>query len=373
MSKLRPRTWSQVIGLVAVVTSVGFTIDSTQAQQRVRDICRVKGQEVNYLRGVGLVVGLNGTGDPKLEATTRGLARMLSHSGVALPKDLNGQDKLNELKDVKNVAMVFVTATVPAAGARQGERLDCTVHAWGSAKSLEGGHLLMTPMIGGWPTEKHDQQPVFAYARGTVHIENPNKPLNGRVHGGCQLELSFNNAFEKDGAITLVLDKDHADFRTAQDIAELINNWPDFRYTDAGGAQDKIARAIDQVNIEVRVLDKYLDNPVPFVSQLLQIPMPSLTKGARVVINQQTGTIVIGENVVIGAVAVAHGRFNVEAGPFFPLNTSADTLAAKNDQQVKLQSLVDALNALEAAPQDIIDIIKALKRNGALYAELIIE
>lgn len=357
-----------------MIVAVTFVASPASAQQRrVRDICRVKGQEQNSLRGVGLVVGLNGTGDPKLQATTRALARMLSNTGISIPRGLDGQDLVSELEDIKNVAMVFISATVPAAGARQGDKLECKVHAWGNAKSLEGGQLLMSPMLGGRPTDDPTKQRIYAYAQGAVHIENKSMPLNGRIQGGCQLEVSFNNTFAKDGAITLVLDKDHADFRTAQDIAELINNWPDFRYADGNGGQDKIAHAIDQVNIEVQVLDKYLDNPVPFVSQMLQLPITGLTKGARVVIYERSGTVVIGENVVIDAVAVSHGGFNVEAGPFFPLNTTGDTLSAKTGKQVKLKSLVEALNALEAPKQDIIAIIKALKRNGALYGELIIE
>ncbi len=340
------------------------------AQQRVRDICRVKGQEQNSLRGVGLVVGLNGTGDPNLQATNRALARMLENSGISIPKDQNGRDLIDELKDVKNVALVFVTATIPPAGAPQGEQLNCTVHAWGTAKSLEGGYLMMTPMVGGLPTSDANRARVYGFAQGVVHLDNIKMPLSGSVHDGCRLESTFKNEYHKDGFIHLILDRDHANFRTAQDIAELINGFPDFLYNESGERSEDIAEAVDQVRVKVKIPEKYAEYPVQFVSQVLSLPLSNLVNQARVVVVERKGTVVIGENVIIAPVAVSHGRFNVEAGPFFPLDPNSQSAGTR---QVKLQSLVDALNALKASDQDIIDIIKALKRSGNLYGELVIE
>ncbi len=332
------------------------------AQTRIRDICRVKGQEENTLQGLGLVVALKGTGDPDVKPTTRALARMLGLMGNPVTRMESGEELLQELKDARNVALVFVTATVPAAGARQGDKINCQVSAI-SAKSLDGGYLMMTPLLGPRPGNPH----VYAFAQGPVYLEDPARPVSAKVHSGCRLEESFHNAFVENDAITLVLDKNHANFQTAQEIAELINNEPDFRYSSGGGFAAGIASAKDQVNIQVQIPSKYRDDPVLFVSQVLNQRIYNPQNEARVVVNERAGTVVIGSDVEIGPVAVTHKNLTIEAGPFFPLESSA---AAST---TKLKSLVDALNAIKASPQDIIDIIKGLERNGDLYGRLIIE
>lgn len=358
--------------LVAGVTLfVALSANVAWSQQRIRDVCRVKGQEENTLRGVGLIVGLNGTGDPNLPSTPRALARMLSNTGAPLPKDQLGQDLINELKDVRNAALVFVTATVPAAGARQGDQLDCRVDAWGNAKSLKGGYLLTAMLTGGPATANPDEQVVLATAQGPVHLEDETDLVSGKIHGGCRLEVTFANHFSDQGVVTLVLDKDHANFKTAQDIAERINSHPDFNY-GTGGVSEEIAKAMDQVNILVRIPDKYQPNPVLFVSDLLDLALTNLQSDARVVVNERTGTVVIGENVVIAPVVVTHKNFTIEAGPFHALDPNPDD-SVGNPKTIKLKALVDALNALKASPQDVIDVVKTLKNQGALYGQLIIE
>jgi flagellar P-ring protein precursor FlgI len=332
------------------------------AQTRLRDICRVKGQEENSLQGLGLVVGLKGTGDPDVKPTTRALARMLGLMGSPVTRTERGEELIQELKDARNVALVFVTATIPAAGGRQGDKINCQVNAI-SAKSLDGGYLMMTPLLGPRPGNPR----VYAFAQGPVYLEDAARPVSAKIHSGCRLEESFHNAFVENDAITLVLDKNHANFQTAQEIAELINNEPDFRYTSGGGFAAGIATAKDQVNIQVQIPAKYRDDPVLFVSQVLNQRIYNPQNEARVVVNERAGTVIIGSDVEIGPVAVTHKNLTIEAGPFFPLESSATTATTK------LKALVDALNAIKATPQDIIDIIKGLERNGDLYGRLIIE
>jgi flagellar P-ring protein precursor FlgI len=268
------------------------------------------------------------------------------------------------LKDTKNVALVTVTATIPAAGARQGDKIDCVVSSIGSAKSLAGGRLFLTPLIG--PDPKHPR--VFAFAEGAVTLENANMPNTGRIHGGCRLEEEFFHAFTKDHRITLVLDKNHADFQVAQDVADLINNQMGKQVTSYA----PMAQAFNQGNVVVEIPAQYREDPVSFISQVLALPIMEPRTTPRVVINERSGTIVISGDVEIGSVAVTHKNLVIETGgqagarPFVGVDPV-------DPASPKLKALVEALNAVHAAPDDVIEIIKNLDRNGKLHAPLIIE
>jgi flagellar P-ring protein precursor FlgI len=261
------------------------------------------------------------------------------------------------------VALVTVTATIPAAGARQGDKIDCVVSSLGSAKSLAGGRLFPTPLLGPVPQDHR----VYAFAEGAIRVEDNDLPTAGRIHGGCRLEEEFLNVFSKDGRITLVLQENHADFRVSQDVAELINSQMGFQSSSSA-----LAKAVDQVNVEVMIPSQYREDPVSFVSQLLSLPMLEPQTGPRVTINQRTGSIVIGGDVEIGAVVVTHKNLVIETGntasvgQFVPLDTT-------KTQTAKLKSLIEALNAVHVPNADIIDIIKTLDRNGKLQAQLTIE
>jgi flagellar P-ring protein precursor FlgI len=333
---------------------------TAQARTLLKNICRVKGQETNTLQGLGLVVGLKGTGDGgNFQPAMRSLAQAMQQMGNPL-----GKRGLDELKDAKNVALVMVTCTVPAAGGRQGDRLDCVVSSIGAAKSLAGGRLFMTPLQG--PRKEADPR-IFALAEGAVVIDGPTMPTTGRVAQGCRLEADFLNPFVKDNRITLVLDDNHADFQVAQDVAELINS--QLRIQSRYG---NVARALNQVNIEVEVPPQYADDPVLFVSQVLSLPVIDPQSTARVVINERAGSVVIGGDVEIGAVVVTHKNITVETGEtlpaerFFPVDLD-------NSGGTRLKALIEALNAVKVPTSDIIEIIKGIERNGKLYGVLIIE
>lgn len=352
--------WNVVAAVVAAV----FSVHAAEARTILKNICHVKGQEENTLQGLGLVVGLKGTGDSANSLpTVRSLARAIQLMGTPVGK--RGPLELKE--DVKNVALVLVTATVPAGGARQGDTLDCVVSSIGGAKSLAGGQLFITAMQG----PQIESERVYAFAQGAIHLDNEKEsPTTGKVFKGCRLEEDFFNPYIKDGKITLVLDRNKVDFQVAQDVADLINGQLGFQRSSG-----EMARAIDQANIEVIIPSQFRDKPVFFVSQVLMLPMLDPQTEARVVINEKAKTIVIDGNVEIGAVVVSHNDMQVEIGAgstglttskFVPLETSPAPTP-------KLKSLVDTLSALKVPTADVIEIIKQIDRSGKLHASLIIE
>lgn len=332
---------------------------AAEAITPVKSICRVKGQEENTLHGLGVVMGLSGTGDgANFLPTIRSLATAMELMGSPI-----GPGGVKEIKDAKNVALVMVTATIPAAGARQGDKIDCVVSSVGSAKSLAGGRLFFTPLLGPDPQSRR----VFALAQGAITIDDGNQ-TTGRVHGGCRLEEDFFNLFAKDGKVTLVLDENHADFQVAQDIAELINSETSLQ---SGGVA--LAKALDQVNIEVQVPQQYRDHLVEFVSQIMELPMLDPQTAPRVVINERTGSIVIGGDVEIGPVVVTHKNVLIEAGQGAPAAGGFVAVDPSQPENPKLKALVANLNALQVPKEDIVDIIKGLAKNGKLYARLVVE
>lgn len=348
------------------------------AQVRLKSICRVKGQERNTLHGLGLVVGLKGTGDGKnFVPTIRALAMSMELMGNQV-----GKGGADELKDSSNVALVMVTATVPASGARQGDEVDCVVSSVGPAKSLVGGRLFMTPLLG----PQVESTRVYALAEGSIHVENTDTPNTGRIHSGCRLEEDFINPFTKNGKITLVLDEHHADFEVAQEIAELINsNWyrsdgdrfsrrgpVDIRQTAYRMNQTYLAQAVNQQFIEVLIPSAYREEPVLFVSEVLGLTIAEPQTAAKVVINERSGSVVIGGDVEIGAVAITHKNIVIQTGEVGPENRFV-SLDPNETQTTKLKALVEALNAVKVPTADIIEIIKAIEHNGKLHGQLIVE
>ncbi len=326
----------------------------------LKSVCRVKGQEENTLQGMGIVVGLDGSGDGgNYQPTVRSLAKLMSVMGEQL-----GPRGVAELRDAKNVALVVVTATIPAAGARQGDRIDCTVASIGSARSLAGGRLFLTPLVG---PDRSDPR-VYALAEGPVTVDGDTMLTTGRVFGGARLEADFFNPFIKDGKITLVLDENHAGFGTAQEIVETVNSQLGF---GTGGMTP--ARAINQQNIEVTIPEHYSDDPVLFVSLVLRLPLLQPASEPRVVINERAGSIVIGGDVQIGPVVISHKNIVIEAGGAPDAGGGFVALDPAETAVPRLKAMVEALNAMHVPSADVIEIIKGLHRNGKLYGKLIIE
>lgn len=343
---------------------LGLFAASAHAEIKLSDVCRVKGQEENTLHGMGLVVGLKGTGDGDSKATMRALARYMELMGHRIGNDPRGQMMLDELKGVKNVALVFLTVTVPPGGAQQGDLLDCKLSAL-SAKSLEGGYLMLTELHGPVPGDKT----VYGIAKGQISVDDIVKPQTGTVAGGCQVEQKFQNEFVKDGKLLLVMSKDHATFQMSTLVEQSINREPDFR---VGSSGEGIAKALDQVRVQVQIPPTYADNPALFASVLMDTRVGRPQTDTTVIINERKQAVIVGADVEIGPVAVMHKNRLIQVGgeqlnQFVEVNPGAET------QKPKLSALVDALNTLKVPAEDVIDIIKMLKHKRALYGELIIE
>jgi flagellar P-ring protein FlgI len=352
-----------------------FGLSSAHAQIRLKNICRIKGQEQNTLHGMGLVVGLRGSGDGGgFLPAMRSLAMAMELMGSQI-----GKGGAAELKDARNVALVSVTATVPAAGARQGDKIDCMISSIGAAKSLEGGRLFITAMMG----PQAEGTRIYAFAEGSLHLDDPKFATTARVHQGCQLEEDFLNVFEKDNKITLVLDEHHADFEVAQEIAELINrNWystsqtgrlPNNTASKLVAFQTKpVAKAMNQKFIEVEIPPAYQKEQVDFISQVMGLTIAEPQTAARVVINERSGTIAMSADVEIGSIVVAHKNIVVETGDNLPAERFV-AIDPSELQTAKLEALVAALNAVKVPTTDIIQIIKDIEHSGKLHGQLIVE
>jgi flagellar P-ring protein precursor FlgI len=356
---------SRKLRLIALVVAGGLAIPCQPAAARtqLKNICRLKGQEENVLHGLGLVVGLNGTGEPNDPATMRAIARAMKHLGDG------EQGDLEEFKKIKNVAMVMVTATIPATGARRGDQVDCYLSAL-NGKSLVGGRLASAALLGPNTNDKR----VYGLCSGQVVVDDTEQPMVGVVLGGCQMEADvYTPFFSEDGYITLIVDRNHANFQTAALVAETINGQyrESLNYSEDGksGEAEDLCHARDAANIRVRIPEVYRNDPVGFASDILDIKLYEHEPESRVVINPRAGSIVISGEVEIGHVVVSHKNIVVEAVPIESF-TALDVDQA-NDPQLK--QLVDQLNSLKVPTLDMIEIIRGIDRNGKLHGRLIIE
>jgi flagellar P-ring protein precursor FlgI len=342
---------------------------------RIRDLCRLKGQEENTLQGLGIVVGLKGTGDGGARPTGAALARLIQKMGGQIPVDAYGKLQTKDVEDAKNVALVFVSVTVPPNGSQQGDKLDCSISAI-SAKSLDGGTLLLTPLLGPRP----DRPVVYGLAQGNLKMEDLRVPTSARIEGGCKIEQSITNHFTHGETLTLILDPDHCSFSVAQSVADAINGFHNAQHSSFGSgaalnSEPHLAIAKDQVQVLVKIPSHYRENPVPWVAQIMELPLINLQAKKRVVIQERQGVVVIGEEVTIAPLAISHKNLTISAKPAGNASVSFVGVSSPGeaDKRPKLKNLVDSLNVLAVPTEDIIAIIKAIKRQGNLYGELVIE
>ena len=347
------------------------------AGARIKDIAYVQGVRQQQLIGYGLVVGLNNSGDTQRSTfTVQSVTSMLKRFGITVPQ--------GDLR-LRNVAAVMVTATVPGF-AKEGGSCDIIVSSMGDATSLQGGTLLMTPLSGIDGT-------IYAMGQGPLSTGGMSVNANGneirrnhtaagRIPGGALIEKSMNTTFSKDSTVSVILTQ--ADFTTASRIAEVIN-------TKLGS---RLAIPVDGSTITITVPKEYTPpgKLVEFIS-ILELLEVSPDVVARVVINERTGTVVVGGNVSILPVAISHGGLNIEIesvpvisqpGAFSQngqtVLTQMTRVAAGEDSSTvvafngvaTVQEVARALNSLKVTPRDIISIFQALKEAGALKAELVI-
>ncbi|HDD43991.1 MAG TPA: flagellar basal body P-ring protein FlgI [Candidatus Desulfofervidus auxilii] len=339
---------------------------------RLKDIGYIYGVRENQLIGYGLVVGLAGTGDREQTIfPIQSLVNMLERFGVKVdPKQIR----------TRNVAAVMVTAEVPPF-AKIGMKLDALVSSMGDAKSLEGGVLLMTPLRG-------PDGNIYAIAQGPISVGGfaargagarvrKNFLTVGRVVGGVTIEREIPINFMENGKLYFILNE--PDFNTAAQVANVINE----------ELNAYVAEAIDASTVKIVIPNEYLTSPVDLIARLENLTVaPSSI--AKVVINERTGTVVIGENVHISTVAVAQGGLSViiKETPKIsqPMPFSAGETVETFETEIEIKEektplylvppaatigeLVRALNAIGATPRDLIAILQAIKAAGALHAEL---
>jgi flagellar P-ring protein FlgI len=354
--------------VVALTAAAMLGLVQPAAALQVRDLARIKGAERSTLVGMGLVVGLKGTGDGKFLPAARPLAAVMQRL-------IDPNTVASELKDARNVALVALEATVPAHGVREGDRIDVHVSAIGTAKSLEGGRLFLFPLTGPLP-----DSPVFAFASGSVLVEDPNTPTVGVVKQGAQMVTDIRARFMNDaGQITLVLNDQDAGWSNAFIIADLINH----EMSDGSGPAS-IAMAVDPKNIVVDVPAWERTNPAAFISRILQshLDLSIISSGARVLINQRTHTIIVGADVEVKPTFISHPGLTITTiTPQPPPTLVNPDIKASNfvgfDPQnlggTRMRDLLAALEQLKVPARDRVTIIRELKASGALKAELILQ
>ncbi|MGE5086662.1 MAG: flagellar basal body P-ring protein FlgI [Bacillota bacterium] len=319
---------------------VSFSFDVAQAA-RLKDIANIRGVRENQLIGYGIVVGLKGTGDGKNEFMSKSVVRMFDKLGIKLDSP--------EFSS-KNVAAVILTATMPAFG-KAGNPIDVTVSAIGDASSLAGGTLLQSPL-----RAANDQ--VFAVAQGSVIIGGDPKDAHltsGRIPNGAIIErdMTADFATRKMYRLTLI----NPDFTTAARTVLTINK-------ELGG---HYASAKDAGTIDIITPFAYENRGVELLATIEAIDINPDMK-ARVVVNEKTGTIVIGDKVKISKVAISHGSLAVKVGD--GKKGAADEKVAVLESGVSVGDLVQALNKLGVSPKDLITILQSIKAAGALHGEL---
>ena len=356
-----------------LVVMMSATVFAESAMTRIKDIAKVQGVRSNQLMGYGLVVGLNGTGDSdKTSQTLQSVVNMLREYGVTISKD--------NLKP-KNIAAVIVTATLPPF-VREGDNIDITVSSMGDASSIAGGTLLQTPLRAANGTVYAvGQGPVstggFSSGSGSGSSKQKNFPTVGTTPGGAIVEKSVEgDDIAANGTMSLSLNK--ADFTTAARIAQAINS-----------QYGSIARAANPGRIDISVPAYYRSNIVAFVASLEDLPVTP-DSVAKVVVNERTGTIVMGGNIAVDEVAITQGGISISIAkdqninqppPFSPGTTVITDNANVDAKEQKASSIVlpatanvgdvvGALNSVGATAQNIISILQAMKAAGALHADL---
>ncbi len=367
----------EILGLFLVILMVLLAVAGTaQAKTtRIKDIVDIEGVRENQLVGYGIVVGLNGTGDGLNNSpfTRQSLEAMLERLGVSV-RDKN--------MNTGNVAAVMVTATLPPF-TNQGSRIDVNISSLGDASSLQGGTLLVTPLLGA-------DGEVYAVAQGEISISGysiegeaatitQNIPTSGRIAGGGIVEREIDFTLEELQQVRLALR--NPDFTTSRRIAQAING-----FTSAN-----LASAENSGSVVLKRPENYDGTIVDLITDIEQLPIQP-DQPARVVISERSGVIVMGADVRISDVAIAQGSLTVkvtetpqvsQANPFaeqgqtvivprtdLSVNAGDDVKLAMLETGVTLQDLVTGLNRLGMQPRDIITILQAIKAAGALQAEI---
>lgn len=366
------RAGSGVAAVMILMVLLAATVCRPAGATTIGDVTRVEGQRINKLHGLGLVVGLKGTGDGgEFQPAIRPLAQLLQQLSDPVISS-------KELEEVKNVALVTITATIPETGCRMGDRLDVQVQSIGSCKSLKGGRLFLAPLRG-----PQKNSIVYALAEGPIRLENDQVPTVGVVDGGAVLEEEVMTEFVEDNRFRLVFTVPTNEFSLAAAVADVINQHTEY---EVGYA---IARALDARTVEVQVPEVYRKDPVPFLGRIQRLDLILPRRKACVKINERAGTILVTDNVEISPTVISHktlvvatqpvvqatatpqgatgttgpAAVQVQDGPFYSVDP-------QNEGGPRLQDLVAALNVLKVEAADRIAIVKLLAQAGQIQGEV---
>ena len=352
------------ISLLALVTLL-FAAPATATQ--IRNVVTLKGSESSVISGFGIVVGLNGTGDGEFGPAHKGVL-------AAVMRNLDATATPQNFTDADSIALVHVSATIPAEGVREGvDQLDVTVAAANDAKSLKGGVLLDAVLFAPGKNGR-----AYAVAAGNLMLEDEEEnPRRAKVVRGAHMVRDVPSMnLDKFNQITLVLQGNKASWQLANFIAEAING-----VMVLADDEDPIARAVDQKNVIVKVPDEALPNLSSFITQIMGTTIDSeiASGGARVIINRAEGTIAMTRDVELSPVIISHKGMTIQIvtpepvpDPNNPTVERVDFVALDPDNRggAGLRQLLDALNTLNVPSEDRIAIIKEIHDLGVLHAKL---
>lgn len=372
-----------LLSMLALILALPSFAAPSAAGAKVKDIADLEGVRTNMLIGYGLIVGLNGTGDSirRIPFTRQSLVNMLERLGV------NSKDAASQLR-TKNVAAVMVTGSMDSF-ARQGSKMDVTVSSLGDASSLEGGLLLATPLMGADGETYAVGQGALVIggftAEGRSGTITKNHPTVGRIADGATVERETGFELAQLGGSLKLMLRD-PDFTTAMRVRDAINK-------AFGG---NISQARDHHTIDVTIPANYQQNMVGLIEKMENLRVVPATS-AKVVVDEKTGTIVMGQDVRISDVAISHSNLVIqvyeEQAVSQPLafSETGETITTDNTDIIvnevddpelakfkvfgggpNLSDLVNGLNALGVQPRDIISILQNIKAAGALQAELVV-
>jgi flagellar P-ring protein FlgI len=362
----------RITSVISILCLLSFSVESFGTGSRVKDLTMIAGARENQLVGYGIVTGLAGDGDKNPIYTIQSVANMLQRFGVSVPAAALSS---------KNVAAVMITAEIPAF-VKNGTRLDVTISALGDAKTLQGGVLLQTPLMGA-------DGKVYAVAQGTVAVGGfiggngggsvqKNHPTVAQISGGALVEREIPTEIVRNNFVELLLRQ--PDFTSAARMAAAVN----LVFTNS-------AEAVDSTSVRVRVPEGHEKSPVQFISLVEAIEVqPDVP--ARIIVNERTGTIVATTRIRIAPCAVSHGELTISIAntdevsqPTAFSQTGSTAVTTRTDTNVKeskahfvvmqemptIEKVAAGLNAIGVTPRDMMAIFQAMKQAGALQAELI--
>ncbi|RNC82055.1 MAG: flagellar basal body P-ring protein FlgI [Phycisphaera sp.] len=360
---------------VIVALSCTVLIGVQAKADTIRDLVRIEGAQENVLHGIGLVIGLNGTGDSGDElVTARPLAQYLINSGNAVAS-------LEELENSNAVALVTVTCTVPEGGGRKGDKIDVTVSTLGSCSSLEGGQLFLAPLRYEVPGPIDQDRPL-AMAQGKITITNPNVPTNAKVTGGARMIQDLAMA-PLGSSFNLIVNQHFSGHASTTAIANRINQeW--FGTPDLFGPA--VASVIDDRLIRIDIPADQRSNPTAFIAEILgyQINQRELGLPAKIIVNRDTGVILVTADVRIAPVAITHRNLSISTILPEPVPTPEQPRVLQQEwtglatqqrqsEMARFEDLLAAMERLDVPVEDQIDILQSLHKTGRLQAQLVIE